>query len=136
MDNPLQIVDDILEQNKKLERVATIVNLHGDYSSEKVIVGHYLDGRVTAIIGDHWHIPTADARVLPKGTAHISDVGMVGTLDSSLGVKFSAVVPRWRENKVTRNEIETEGPRQFNAVLIKSNVRGLADSIEQIRVII
>lgn len=133
MDNPLKVVDAILEENTGLDRVATIVNLHGDYSSEKVIIGHYLDGRVTAVIGDHWHIPTADARVLPAGTAHISDVGMVGTLNASLGVKLSVVIPRWRDNIKSRNEIETEGPRQFNAVLIETNKDGLVDSIEQIQ---
>lgn len=133
MDNPLQKVDAILKENKSLERAATIVNLHGDLSSEKVIIGHYLDGRVTAVVGDHWHVPTADARILPKGTAHMSDVGMVGTLDSSLGVKLSIVIPRWRDGIKNRNEIETVGPRQFNAVLIQTNKSGLADSVEQIQ---
>jgi hypothetical protein len=133
MDNPLKVVDAILKENTGLDQVAKIVNLHGDYSSEKVIIGHYLDGRVTAVIGDHWHIPTADARVLPGGTAHISDVGMVGTLNASLGVKLSVVIPRWRDNVKNRNEVETEGPRQFNAVLIEANKNGLADSIEQIQ---
>lgn len=133
LDNPLKVIDEILAREKSHNRVATIVNFHGDYSSEKVIIGHYLDGRVTAVIGDHWHIPTADARVLPGGTAHVSDVGMVGTLNSSLGVKLSAVIPRWRDGVVNRNEIETEGPRQFNAVLIKSDdSTGLANSIESI----
>jgi 2',3'-cyclic-nucleotide 2'-phosphodiesterase len=130
LDNPLKIVDALLK-DAKADNI--IVNFHGDYSSEKVIIGYYLDGRVTAVIGDHWHVPTADARVLPKGTAHITDVGMVGVLDASLGVSFDSVLPRWRDGKVTRNALETKGPRQFNAVLIKSNDQGLADSIEQIQ---
>lgn len=132
MDNPLKIVDEILEQEKSIEKLATIVNFHGDYSSEKVVIGHYLDGRVTAVVGDHWHIPTADARVLPGGTAHITDVGMVGTLDSSLGVKYNSIIPRWRDGVKTKNELETAGPRQFNAVLIETDKSGLAKSIEQI----
>lgn len=130
VDNPLKVIDRILEENTADN---VIVNFHGDYSSEKVIIGHYLDGRVTAVIGDHWHVPTADARVLPKGTAHITDVGMVGALDASLGVKFESVIPRWRDGLVTRNILETAGQRQFNAVLIVSNKQGLADSIEQIQ---
>jgi calcineurin-like phosphoesterase len=81
------------------------------------------------VIGDHWHVPTADARVLPKGTAHITDVGMCGVLDSSLGISLGSVIPRWRDGRVTRNVLENEGPRQFNAVLIKANDKGLADSI-------
>ena len=133
VDNPLQIVDQILESQKMVEKVATVVNFHGDYSSEKVVIGHYLDGRVTAVVGDHWHVPTADARVLPGGTAHITDVGMCGTLDASLGVKFSSVLPRWRDGRQTRNVLETDGPRQFNAVLINTDAKGLANSIEQIQ---
>lgn len=132
-DNPLKKIDQILESQSGKTKVATIVNFHGDYSSEKVVIGHYLDGRVTAVVGDHWHVPTADARVLPKGTAHITDVGMCGTLDASLGVKFDSVLPRWRDEKQTRNVLETNGPRQFNAVLVKVNKNGLADSIEQIQ---
>lgn len=135
-DNPLHVADRILEAEKHTRKDAVVVNFHGDYSSQKVMVGHYLDGRVTAVIGDHWHIPTADARVLPGGTAHISDVGMVGTLDSSLGVKWDVVMPRWLAGAKNRNQVETEGPRQFNAVLIKANDKGLADSIEPIRRII
>jgi metallophosphoesterase (TIGR00282 family) len=130
VDNALQSIDKILETEKV---TTTIVNFHGDYSSEKVIIGHYLDGRVTAVIGDHWHIPTADARVLPKGTAHITDVGMCGTLDASLGISFDSVFPRWRDDRQTRNVLETKGPRQFNAALVKTNSQGLADSIEQIQ---
>ncbi len=135
LDNPLQVIDKILAAEEKVERVATVVDFHGDYSSEKVVVGHYLDGRVTAVVGDHWHVPTADARVLPSGTAHITDVGMCGALDASLGVKYSSIIPRWRDGKPTRNILETVGPKQFNAVLIESNKSGLADSIEPIRIV-
>ncbi len=136
IDNPLETVDKILEQEKNNKPTATIVNFHGDYSSEKVVIGHYLDGRVTAVIGDHWHVPTADARVLPGGTAHITDVGMCGALDASLGVTYQSVIPRWLENKQTRNILETGGRQQFNAVLVQSNSLGLADNITQIQKIL
>jgi len=136
IDNPLKIIDDILASQQKEAKVATIVNFHGDFSSEKVIIGNYLDGRVTAVIGDHWHVPTADARVQPKGTAHISDVGMCGALESSLGVTFDSVIPRWRDGIQTRNILEEKGSKQFNAVLVTVNESGLADSIEQIRQIL
>ena len=125
-DNPLKVIDHILEQENMVARVATIVNFHGDYSSEKRIIGYYLDGRVTAVIGDHWHVPTADAGVLPKGTAHITDVGMCGSLDSSLGVRFDSLIPRSRDGRVTRNELETTGRMQFNALLIKTDAKGLS----------
>jgi metallophosphoesterase (TIGR00282 family) len=131
-DNPLLCVDKILESPDK-KPDAIVVNFHGDFSSEKVIIGHYLDGRATAVIGDHWHVPTADARVLPKNTAHITDVGMCGALNASLGIALGSVIPRWRDGRVTRNVLETAGPRQFNAVLVKTNENGLADSIQQIQ---
>jgi metallophosphoesterase (TIGR00282 family) len=121
VDNPLKVIDRILKDEILEARQATIVNFHGDFSSEKRIIGYYLDGRVTAVIGDHWHVPTADADVLPKGTGHITDVGMCGSLDSSLGVKFDVLIPRWRDQAVTRNQLETAGRMQFNALLISSN---------------
>ena len=132
IDNPLKVIDQILEAEAMTTRAATIVNFHGDFSSEKRIIGHYLDGRVTAVIGDHWHVPTADADVLPGGTAHITDVGMCGSLDSSLGVKFDVLIPRWRDGQVTRNQLETAGRMQLNALLIKTNASALATDIQQI----
>lgn len=123
VDNPLHVIDRILKEEQLVTRVATIVNFHGDYSSEKRIIGYYLDGRVTVVVGDHWHVATADADVLPKGTAHMTDVGMCGSLDSSLGVKIDALIPRWRDSKVTRNELETTGRMQCNALLIASDDR-------------
>lgn len=134
VDNPLHCIDAILGETKAVPKVATIINFHGDYSSEKRVIGYYLDGSVTAVIGDHWHVPTADAMVLPNGTAHITDVGMCGSLHSSLGVKLDVITARWRDDKHQLNQLETEGPRQFNAVLITSDDKtSLATKIEQIQ---
>ncbi len=136
MDNPLKVIDQILVDNKNHERSATIVNFHGDFSSEKRMIGYYLDGRVTAVIGDHWHVPTADAMILPRGTAHITDVGMCGTLHSSLGVKLSITTKRWLNSQPSRNELETGGPLQFNATIITSSNSRSAISIQSINRII
>jgi metallophosphoesterase (TIGR00282 family) len=135
LDNPLEVIDRILHDHEGVQRAATIVNFHGDYSSEKVVIGQYLDGRVSAVIGDHWHVPTADAQVQPKGTAHISDVGMVGALDSSLGVTTDIIISRWKQPEVrVRNEMEQNGRRQFNAVLLDIDTKtGLSRSIKLIR---
>ncbi len=130
--NPLLKIDEILSIRDE-DTQFTFVNFHGDFSSEKRIIGHYLDGKVTAVVGDHWHVPTADEMILPKGTAHITDVGMCGSLDSSLGVTFDSVVPRWKEGIITKNEIETNGKMQFNSVLINTNGHGLSDSIDRIQ---
>lgn len=137
VDNPLHIVDEILTSQEEVERVATVVNLHGDYSSEKVVIGHYLDGQASLVIGDHWHVPTADARVLPAGTAHMTDVGMCGALNSSLGVKTQSIISRWRDQKVVRNELELSGPMQFNAALVDvDESTGLSRSIIHIQQIL
>jgi hypothetical protein len=133
VDNPLVVVDQILGSQADVERIACVVNFHGDYSSEKVVIGHYLDGRVTMVIGDHWHVPTADMRILPGGTAHITDVGMCGALNSSLGVSYESVITRWHDGVQTRNELETKGPRQFNAVLVSTNTNGLATQADHIQ---
>lgn len=134
--NPLKTIDDILESTKNQSFEAVIVNFHGDYSSEKVVIGHYLDGRASLVVGDHWHVPTADAQVLSGGTAHITDVGMTGSLDSSLGVKYDTIIGRWRNDIKSRNILEQNGRRQFNAVLVETRESTIkAKSIEHVRLI-
>lgn len=133
-ENPLKKIDEILAAVPRENYVASVVNLHGDFSSEKVVFGFYVDGRMSIAVGDHWHTPTADWRVLPKGTAHMTDVGMCGALDSSLGVKLEAIYPRWRDGLQTKNDLETEGPMQFNALLVEVDEQsGRALDVEYIR---
>ncbi|PID30315.1 hypothetical protein CSA80_02735 [Candidatus Saccharibacteria bacterium] len=133
-ENPLKKIDEILANVPREAYFASVVNLHGDFSSEKVVFGHYLDGRVSVVVGDHWHVPTADAQVLPKGTAHITDVGMCGSLNSSLGVSFDSIIPRWRDGLKTRNQLETAGRVQFNALLVEvDESNGRATSARHIR---
>lgn len=134
VDNPLLVIDKILADEAADDRTATVINLHGDFSSEKFVFGYYLDGRVSVVVGDHWHVPTADADVLPKGTAHMTDVGMCGSLDSSLGVTLDSVIPRWRDGIQTRNVLATTGRTQFNAILVVvDEATGRALSAEHIR---
>ncbi len=134
MRNPLVEIDMIYEATKDQPLVARIVNLHGDFSSEKRVFGYYLDGRFSLVVGDHWHVPTADAMILPNGTAHITDVGMCGTIHSSLGVKTEVIAKRWLTGQSSRNEIEFDGPLQFNAVLTDVDLNtGLAKSILQVQ---
>lgn len=133
VDNPLKVIDQILQETKDEKLVARVVNFHGDFSSEKLVIGQYLDGRVTAVIGDHWHIPTGDAKLLPGKTAHITDVGMVGSYDSCLGVKTDVIVKRWLTDHSSRNQLEENGTMQLCAVLIKTDSKtGLAKSITQV----
>lgn len=131
--NPLKAMDGVLKAVEDQKFIAKIVNFHGDFSSEKRVIGFYLDGRVSAVIGDHWHVPTADAMVLPGGTAHITDVGMCGTLLSSLGVSKEVIIARWLGNKA-RNEISEKPPYQLNAVLLEIDIAtGFARRITQIQ---
>ena len=134
VDNPLQVIDQILEAEKHTKRVALVVNFHGDFSSEKVVFGHYLDGRASVVVGDHWHVPTADARVLPDGTAHMTDVGMCGALNSSLGVTYASIIPRWRDGVQTRNVLEANPPFQINGLIADIDEKtGLATAAEPLR---
>lgn len=137
IENPLRAIDEIFDKTADQHFIAQVINFHGDYSSEKRIIGYYLDGRASLVVGDHWHVPSADAMVLPKGTAHITDVGMCGSLHSSLGVSLGVVIPRWRDGKITKNELSTARPWQFNAVVVDIDIHtGLATSIERIQEII
>jgi 2',3'-cyclic-nucleotide 2'-phosphodiesterase len=134
--HPLETVDKILEDYKETKLAAIVINFHGDFSSDKRIIGYYLDGRVSMVIGDHWHVPTSDAMVLPKGTAHITDVGMCGTLHTSLGLDMAGAIERWITNGKIKHDIPEDPPFQFNAVVVDVKPDGLAKSIESINLIL
>lgn len=113
-----------------------IVDFHAEATSEKVCLGHYLDGRVSAVVGTHTHIATADARVLPGGTAYITDVGMAGALESSLGDEFGPCINHFLTALPFKLEV-ADGPAVVNAVVIKTdNKTGLAKNIQQISKIV
>lgn len=86
---------------------AIIVDFHAEATSEKMALGYHLDGRVSAVVGTHTHVPTADARILPRGTGFITDVGMTGSYDSIIGMETSSVMPRFLKGLPTRFEPET-----------------------------
>lgn len=115
--NPLIAIDEILASPLAVDVAAVVVNFHGDYSSEKRVIGYYLDGRASMVVGDHWHVASADAMILPKGTAHMTDVGMCGTLHSSLGVSKEIIIARWRDGAKVKNDIAEGGPYQLNGLL-------------------
>jgi len=94
LDCPFRTIDRILEYIKEKTPVI-IVDIHAEVTSEKVAMGWFLDGRVSAVIGTHTHIQTADERILPGGTAYITDVGMVGSRDSVIGVKKENIIKRF-----------------------------------------
>jgi metallophosphoesterase (TIGR00282 family) len=128
--SPFDAVDEILG---RIEADAVIVDFHAEMTSEKVAMGWHLDGRVAAVLGTHTHVPTADARVLPKGTAFISDVGMTGSRTSVLGVKPEQALAAMITQMPTRFETAEEDVWVMGA-LVDVNQRGLADSIEPLMV--
>jgi len=128
--SPFDTVDSILSHH---EQDAAIVDFHAEVSSEKVAMGWHLDGRVAAVFGTHTHVPTADGRVLPGGTAHISDVGMTGSRTSVLGVKPEQALRSMITQMPTRFETAEEDVWVMGA-LVEVNDRGLADSFEQVMV--
>jgi 2',3'-cyclic-nucleotide 2'-phosphodiesterase len=108
-----------------------LVDMHAEATSEKVALGWHLDGRVTAVVGTHTHIPTADARVLPGGTAYITDVGMTGPRGGVIGVKREQALEALVTQMPVRFETSEEDP-WLDAVVIRCSTRLRADSIEQI----
>jgi metallophosphoesterase (TIGR00282 family) len=110
-----------------------LVDFHAEATSEKVAMGWYLDGRVTACVGTHTHVPTADARVLPEGTAYITDVGMTGPRESVIGVERDQAIRRFLTHTPVRFETAAGDP-WLNAVLIEADSGGRATSIEQLLV--
>jgi metallophosphoesterase (TIGR00282 family) len=110
---------------------AVIVDFHCELTSEKVAMGWYLDGRVAACLGTHTHVPTADAQVLPGGTAYISDVGMTGSRVSVIGVRREQAVESFLTQMPVRFETAEEDV-WVNAVVVEVRPNGLAESIEQL----
>jgi 2',3'-cyclic-nucleotide 2'-phosphodiesterase len=128
--SPFHEVDAILE---RIEADCVLVDFHAEVTSEKVAMGWHLDGRVGAVFGTHTHVPTADARVLPGGTAFISDVGMTGARTSVLGVKPEQALRALITQMPVRFETAEDDVWVMGAV-VEIGERGLADSIEQVMV--
>jgi metallophosphoesterase (TIGR00282 family) len=117
-DDPFRAADEALAEVPAGQFV--LVDLHAEATSEKQALGWYLDGRVTALVGTHTHVPTADLRVLPKGTAYCSDAGMCGARDSVIGDEVAAVVSRFLTQLPTRLP-PADGPAVINGLLIEAD---------------
>lgn len=129
VESPFDVIDRVLLRKKDYQY--SLVDFHAEMTSEKVAMGHYLDGKVNAVIGTHTHVPTADARILPHGTAYISDVGMTGPRDSVLGVKSEIIIERFKTELPQRFEV-ADGPGVFNSVLLTINSKDKKATIKRI----
>ena len=130
LDDPFRAADAILAAHPDIRIV--FCDMHAEATSEKTAMGWYLDGRASAVVGTHTNIPTADGRVLPKGTAYITDVGMVGPRDGCIGMDKDVVLSRFLTG-VPNRFVVASGPVTFNSVLVTiSSSTGRATSIQRV----
>lgn len=132
LDCPFRQAERLIEEaNQKTPFI--FVDFHAEATSEKQAMGWFLDGKVSAVVGTHTHVQTADERILPGGTAYLTDVGMTGPYDGILGVERDAVLTRFLTALPVRFEVPKKGRTQLSAVLIELDVKtGLAKKIERI----
>ena len=133
IDSPFHKVDELLE-SLDFEVKVRIVDFHAEVTSEKMAYGWYLDGRVSAVIGTHTHVPTADERVLPGGTAYLTDVGMTGPYDSVIGMDKEASIRRFLEAVPIRFEPARADVRLSAVIIDVDESSGQAASIERLAV--
>jgi len=130
LDDPFRAADAILAAHPETRIV--FCDMHAEATSEKTAMGWYLDGRASAVVGTHTHVPTADARILPGGTAYVTDVGMVGPRDSCIGMDKDVVIQRFLTG-VPNRFVVASGTVTFNSVLVTiSSSTGRATSIQRV----
>jgi metallophosphoesterase (TIGR00282 family) len=130
MDDPFSLGRQAAERLRKEAKVI-LVDMHGEATSEKVAMGHYLDGLVSAVVGTHTHVPTCDHGVLPGGTAYCTDLGMTGPYDSVIGVEKDAVIHRFLTGMPSRFETAKGDPRFAAALVDVDEGTGKARSIDR-----
>lgn len=130
IDCPFRFIDGLLER-LRTEAAVIVVDFHAEATSEKMAFGWYVDGRVSAVVGTHTHVPTADARILPKGTAYITDVGMTGSFESVIGMEVEGSLSRFLTGIAGRFEPATRQPRLSSVVLTVDETTGRALDISR-----
>ncbi|ADU30684.1 TIGR00282 family metallophosphoesterase [Evansella cellulosilytica] len=133
IDCPFTVLEEIVAEVRE-KTPYIFIDFHAEVTSEKQAIGWYFDGKVSAVVGTHTHVQTADERILPGGTAYISDVGMTGPYDGILGVEKEAVIQKFITNLPVRFEV-TNGREQCNGVFITLNKQtGQAETIKRISI--
>jgi hypothetical protein len=131
IDDPFRAVDRALKELAGCR--VRILDFHAEATSEKIALAYYLDGRISAVVGTHTHVPTSDTRILPNGTAYVTDLGMCGALHSVLGMDTERVIERFLTQTPNRFDPVEKGPAVFNSVLIRIDEEtGRAISIERV----
>ena len=117
LSNPFLKIDELLKNIP--EEAIIIIDIHAEATSEKRALGFYLDGRVTAVLGTHTHVPTGDEQILAKGTGYLTDIGMVGPFPSVLGVKSEIIIEKFKTEEKIRHQLPETGQVEINAVLLE-----------------
>jgi len=132
VDDPFRIADHLVGELASLTNVI-VVDIHAEATSEKVAMGRFLDGRISAIYGTHTHVQTADEHILPGGTAYLSDVGMTGPTEGVIGMDATAVLDRFTTGLSERFSVQKSGSKQFCAAVVSIDVHsGRATAIKRI----
>jgi metallophosphoesterase (TIGR00282 family) len=135
LDDPFRGLEDLLQRHRLgLNVQAVVVDFHGEATSEKMAFAHSFDGRVSAVVGTHTHVPTADYQVLPAGTAYMSDLGMCGDYDSVIGMTKEPAVARFTRKMPGDRLAPADGPATICGALIELDAKGLALAIEPVRI--
>ncbi|MBI1302010.1 MAG: TIGR00282 family metallophosphoesterase [Alphaproteobacteria bacterium] len=136
LDDPFQVMEDILQDHKMGKNCdAIFVDLHGEATSEKMAFGHHFSGRISAVIGTHTHIPTADAHVMVGGTAYMTDAGMTGDYDSVIGIQKEAAISRFTRKTPGEHFIPANNNMTLcGALVITNDHTGKATAIKSVRI--
>jgi 2',3'-cyclic-nucleotide 2'-phosphodiesterase len=132
LDCPFRTADREIEKIKRTAGVI-VVDMHAEATSEKIAMGWYLDGRVTAVLGTHTHVQTADERILPGGTGYITDAGMTGPFDSVIGIKKESIMQRFLLQMPNKFDV-AKGDVRLQGVTVEINAKGRAAAIERVSV--
>lgn len=135
VDCPFKTMDSLLSFVKHKADVV-VVDFHAEATAEKAALAYYLDGKVSAVVGTHTHVQTSDERILPNGTAFITDLGMCGAVHSMIGMEKESVIERFISQMPTRFHVETNPPIMLNGAVISVDVSsGKAQSIDRIKIV-
>lgn len=130
LDCPFQAADRLVAEMQDVDVV--LVDMHAEATSEKMAIGWYLDGRVSAVVGTHTHVQTADERILPGGTAFISDVGMTGSRDGVIGMRREPIIEKFLTQRPVRFEVAKKDPVLCAVVIDIDETTGVARQIERV----
>lgn len=132
LENPFLVAKTIVQEIAQ-ETSHILVDFHAEATSEKMALGHFLDGLISALVGTHTHVQTSDERILTRGTAYITDVGMCGAIESVIGMKINQAIELYLTNVGRKLEVETLGPVKVEGIYLEFNTQGKAQFIERFR---